>query len=118
MRFGLLFPCSALLYYQEASYAKDWWYVSTQREVSLLIKGTPFVIYEWKEGFLFLSYSFMDNWDMLSWGRLEASTLQALRLDAKKEGHFKIFREFKVPPLEKLMSKDALSYTRLSQTDP
>ena len=68
----------------------------------------------WKKHFLFISWPSLDSWDLPNWDRSRDLIGNILRLEVEEEGYFKVFRDFKVPPLGKMLSEEALVNVGLS----
>lgn len=95
-------------------YSKDWWYLTIQKGVGPLIKDATFAIKRWKERFLFVSCSSVDDWGQPSWGWLEVLALSFPSLSAKEESHFRILGGYKVHRLKHLLFEETLCSMGLS----
>ena len=60
----------------------------------------------------------VEDWDLPSWGRPETSVFKVSRLGVEEEDYFKVFRDFKTPSTNELVSNEALFNARLNQADP
>lgn len=62
---------------------------------------------------MFMSSSSMSDWDLPNWDWLNAFMLSIPRPSIEEKEHFKILQNFKVPSIERLLSKETLCSARL-----